>query len=234
MHPRGTVSFSDGNEFIRASVWIEQEIAIAAYIQRTLKQDLQVAAYAHESVEREGLRELLQLNPTKFTESSEVLSHLNKVLKGWQPDKGIASLQSRGEIASINLISRRGSSVSPLKTANIILSIQNLGSGRSREYAGTITVPAATLSFGSGAYAAEVSPLRDGYRSFRRTEKSPGSVPIFAGDTLHLVSVEIAVEHLSDGVRAQALETDVIGDAEAHREALQISKPLRDLMSVAM
>ena len=87
MHPRGMVSFSDGKQITRGSVWIEQEIAIAAHIQRTRKPDLRVAAYSHESVEREGLRELLQLNPTKFKGSSEVLAHLKEVLSKWQPDE---------------------------------------------------------------------------------------------------------------------------------------------------
>src|SRR5579864_288302 len=32
MHPRGVVTFPDKHQQIRASVWIEQEIAIAAYL----------------------------------------------------------------------------------------------------------------------------------------------------------------------------------------------------------
>jgi hypothetical protein len=110
MHPRGTVSFSDGKQITRVSVWIEQEIAIAAYIQRTRKQDLRVAAYAHQSVEPEGLRELLQLNPTPFTESSEVLLHLKEVLNTWQPEVGNDGVPMRGEIAGVRCLHRLGTS----------------------------------------------------------------------------------------------------------------------------
>ena len=83
MHPRGTVSFSDGKSFTRASVWVEQEIAIAAFIQRTKKQELKVAAYCHRDVDREGLRDLLHLNPMVFETSDEILSHLKETLRGW-------------------------------------------------------------------------------------------------------------------------------------------------------
>ena len=232
MHPRGTVSFSNGKQITRGSVWIEQEIAIAAHIQRTRKQDLRVAAYSHEEVERQGLRELLQLNPTVFTNSSQILSHLKEVLNNWQPDEGSEELPSRGEIAGVSLISRRGNSAPQLRTAKVFLSIQNLSRGRIREYAGTITVPATTLTFNSGAYQAEVSPLLPEHRSFRLTEKSAGGVAIFAGDNFQVVSVEIAVDHLSADERSRVLEMDAIGDAEADGEVLRIRRPLKELMSV--
>lgn len=229
MHPRGTVSFSEGSKITRASVWVEQEIAIAAYIQRARKQDLQVAAYAHESVEREGLRELLHLNPTAFTESSEVLSHLRDALKQWQPEDA-QDFPSRGEIASINLRCVRGNAPQ-LRTANIFLSIQNIGRGRIREYSGTISVPAATLTFSSSAYISELPPRTPGYRSFRGTEKSQGGVAIHSGDNFQVVSIEIAVGHLSAEERARVMQMDVIGEAEADGEVLRIRRPLEELMS---
>src|SRR5271157_111691 len=229
MHPRGTVSFSESSKIVRASVWIEQEIAIAAYIQRTRKQDLHVAAYAHESVEREGLRELLQLNPTTFTESSEVLSHLREALKQWQPED-TQDFPSRGEIASINFKCVRGNTPQ-LRTANIFLSIQNIGRGRIREYSATISVPATTLTFTSSANMGEVPARTPGYRSFRGTEKSQGGVAIHSGDNFQVVSIEIAVEHLSAEERARVMQMDVIGEAEADGEVLRIRRPLGELMS---
>lgn len=154
MHPRGTVSFGNGSVITRASVWIEQEIAIAAYIQRSRDNDLKVAAYAHQSVELEGLRELLQLNPTPFTESSEVLSHLNTVLSSWQPTEE-APLPSSGKIVRVSLIARPGRSVPQLRTSEIFLSLQNVTSGHIREYSGMISVPASALTFTSAVQGAE-------------------------------------------------------------------------------
>src|SRR5881392_1195900 len=55
MHPRGRITRPDGTTHVRASVWIEQEIAIATYIQRVEKRSLPVIAFVHESVGREGV-----------------------------------------------------------------------------------------------------------------------------------------------------------------------------------
>src|ERR1700761_9633376 len=53
MHPRGTIS-RPGGQHTRASVWIEQEIAITAYIQHVEKRPLRVIAFIHQDVGREG------------------------------------------------------------------------------------------------------------------------------------------------------------------------------------
>jgi len=83
MHPRGTVIFADGTEHVRASVWIEQEIAMAAFITQILGRPLKIAPYIHADIRREGMREQLQLNAVSFKESSEVLGHLRTLLPAW-------------------------------------------------------------------------------------------------------------------------------------------------------
>lgn len=85
MHRRGNVSYGSGKAepLDRASVWIEQEIAIAAYIQRTAKNDLLTAAYIEKGVGREGLRELLHLNPLEFTSNDEIIVDLKARLTTW-------------------------------------------------------------------------------------------------------------------------------------------------------
>ena len=84
MHPRGIVTFPDSHQEVRASVWIEQEIAIAAYITQILKRPLRIAPYIHREVRREGLREQLLLNAVPFAADSEVLDHLRRVLPSWR------------------------------------------------------------------------------------------------------------------------------------------------------
>lgn len=83
MHPRGTVRFPSGTEHTRASVWIEQEIAIAAFVTQILGRPLKVAAFVHSDINREGMREQLQLNPVVFSDDAEVLKHLRGILAGW-------------------------------------------------------------------------------------------------------------------------------------------------------
>jgi len=84
MHPRGTVKFPDGTEHIRASAWIEQEVAIAAFITQILGRPLRIAPYIHADIRREGMREQLQLNAVQFREDDEVLEHLRSLLPSWR------------------------------------------------------------------------------------------------------------------------------------------------------
>lgn len=230
MHPRGTVSFSDGKSFTRASVWVEQEIAIAAFIQRTKKHDLKVAAYCHRDVDREGLRDLLHLNPMVFETSDEILSHLTKTLRGW---KGVVSspvLPSRGEGASVSFTSVRGNSVPGFQTALVYVNVNNTGKTRIKEYSATISVPSPCLSWSSASYMAEIPTRMTGYRSFRNSETSFGKVPIHQGDRLQVVSIEIAVANLKTEDRADVLNMEVVADVEADGEVLQARKPVRDLI----
>jgi hypothetical protein len=83
LHPRGKIRRPDGSDHTRASVWIEQEIAITAYIQHVEKRTLPVIAFIHESVGREGIRDLLHLNPITFSDEMEVLASLPARLQAW-------------------------------------------------------------------------------------------------------------------------------------------------------
>jgi hypothetical protein len=87
MHPRGNVSNPNNpaeSTWVRGSVWIEQEIAIAAFISQALQIPMQVRAYVHESIRLEGLRDKLHLNPTPFREDSEILMDLTSLLPSWR------------------------------------------------------------------------------------------------------------------------------------------------------
>lgn len=72
MHPRGRVTFPDGKQLTRASVWIEQEVGIAAFLSQILNRDLRIAAYIHVDIAREGMRDKLHLNPKPFTRDEDV------------------------------------------------------------------------------------------------------------------------------------------------------------------
>ena len=84
LHPRGDITRPDKSVHVRASVWIEQEIAIATYIQRVEKRQLPIIAFKHVSVGREGIRDLLQLNPIEFRDEAEVLAALPSRLEKWK------------------------------------------------------------------------------------------------------------------------------------------------------
>jgi hypothetical protein len=87
MHPRGNVSNPHSTTeapWVRGSVWVEQEIAIAAFITQALRLPMEQRAYVHESIRREGLRDKLHMNPIVFRNDSEILADLSLVLPAWK------------------------------------------------------------------------------------------------------------------------------------------------------
>jgi hypothetical protein len=82
MHHRGKVTTPSG-EHTRASVWIEQEIAIAAFLRFSTDREIPVILYLQvgaegNEIKREGLREQLRLDPVAFTTSEDVLRDLRQ------------------------------------------------------------------------------------------------------------------------------------------------------------
>jgi hypothetical protein len=78
---RGTLALPGGGEVTRGSVWIEQEIAIAAFIQHVLGRSIPVIFYKQSGVDIEGIRQVLHLNPrVEFTDEEEVLADLRSYL----------------------------------------------------------------------------------------------------------------------------------------------------------
>ena len=83
MHRRGRVAVPEMPAFDRASVFVEQEIGIAAFLKHVGKRPIEVRAYVEEGVALEGMREHLQLNPVHFAKADEILTDLKGILPGW-------------------------------------------------------------------------------------------------------------------------------------------------------
>jgi hypothetical protein len=79
MHRRGEVT-TPHKHFQRGSVWIEQEIAIAASLKHA-GHNIEVIAYIQDGIEREGLRDLLHLNPVIFRNDDEIATDFERLLK---------------------------------------------------------------------------------------------------------------------------------------------------------
>jgi len=80
MHHRGSVTTPSGAH-TRGSVWIEQEIAIAAFLRFLTGRDIPVILYLQigpdgDQIRREGIREQLRLDPISFGTSDDVLRDL--------------------------------------------------------------------------------------------------------------------------------------------------------------
>lgn len=108
MHRRGIVKgHHRAKDRIRASVWIEQEIAIASFIQQTRSPNLRVAAYTQKGIAREGVRDTIILNAFKFESDDEILADLESRLAEWdlsprRSDAPSVAVQLHGKDRHIN------------------------------------------------------------------------------------------------------------------------------------
>jgi hypothetical protein len=83
MHKRGTVTVPGGT-LERGSVWVEQEIAIAAFAQHVLKRSIEVALYLQTGIALEGIRQQLRLKAVQFNTAEEILADLPERLRSWR------------------------------------------------------------------------------------------------------------------------------------------------------
>jgi len=170
MHPRGEISRPNGTVLTRASVWIEQEIAIATYIRQIEKRTLRVIAFKHRSVALEGIRSLIQLNPVEFKDETEIMAKLPELLDAW---KNLAPSGIRPEIKSTRTIKQQDGHA----IRQLIFTLVNDSSSRIREISGEYRVPAGILKHWSGTYAREDNQAQHGRsRVFRFDEKNVGVI----------------------------------------------------------
>jgi hypothetical protein len=165
LHPRGTV---EPTNMMRTSVWIEQEIAIAAYIRAFAKPTLPIIAFKHKSVGLEGLRSLVHLNPTEFENESEILPILRQRLSEWTNlDASDIRLQLR---------SLRQPPVDDHVLRRLEVSITNNTNNSMSSYSIQLCLPSHVLDHQSTRYLNEEPRTDADIRCFRFSEEGYGSV----------------------------------------------------------
>ena len=161
-------------------VWIEQEIAIATFVQRIEKRKLPVMAFIHKSVGREGIRDLLHLNPISFTDESEVLGEVCKGLLEW---KGLDTTDLRVQLQSVSANCQQGHPIRRLEVSLVNDTNQPIS-----KLNVMLRLPAGILKHWSASYAFEVKKEDPRYRYFRLDEPPNGPIP--PHDTRLLVSYD--------------------------------------------
>jgi len=169
LHPRGTIQRPDRSVHVRASVWIEQEIAIATYIQRVEKKRLPVIAFIHSSVGREGLRDLLHLNPITFTSESDVVARLPELLQPW---RDLAPAGITVKLESGDTVLKDGHATRQLR---VILT--NDTNERLTKFNGVVRLPMGILKHWSARYPFERKTNDPKFRVFGVDEE--GRAPIW-------------------------------------------------------
>ena len=200
MHPRGKIKRPDGSVLVRASVWIEQEIAVVTYIQRVENRTLPVIAFKHKLVGREGIRDLLHLNPIDFTDEADVLAKLPKLLEPW---KSLKPLGIELRLASRALRQEDRHFIRMLETTLV-----NETNSRIENYELEIRLPSSILKHWNHTYPSEVPCNEPGLRCFRFDQSGWGVVR--PHDQLRLATFEYCTacavaEHGGAGIVEAAL-----------------------------
>jgi hypothetical protein len=167
MHPRGEISRPNGS-IVRASVWIEQEIAVATYIQRVEKRTLPIIAFKHKSVGREGIRDLLHLNPFEFTDETEILTELPKRLASWR------TLKPSG--VELQLSSKVAGPQEGHDTRRLEVTLVNATNRLIEKYEFEVRLPSALLKHWSTIHPTEVRCNIPGLRCFRFDQNGRGAL----------------------------------------------------------
>jgi len=167
MDPRGEIRRPNGS-VVRASVWIEQEIAIATYIQRVEKRTLPIIAFKHKSVGREGIRDLLHLNPFEFTDEAEILTELSKRLTAWR------SLKPSG--VELQLSSKAAGWQQGHDIRRLEITLLNGTNRLIENYEFEIRLPSSILKHWSATYPTEVRRTTPGVRYFRFDQNGRGAL----------------------------------------------------------
>lgn len=200
MHRRGWVFNSpdgkklDGDEpVLRASVWVEQEIAVAAFLRQALDRDLLITGYVEKGVKREGVRGFIILNPKPFTENAEVLEDLAKVLVDWAhvPSTHTAALEVLAEVIPAGYLPGGGGEQHALR-----VSATNTGAKTVRDWKVEIEVPKGLREPGT-TYSRYVRS-NDYADIFRVTHENPPRPPtvIQSGDTQDVFHFDYSVTRL--------------------------------------
>jgi len=184
MHHRGRVD--PPSNVVRASVWVEQEIAIAAFLRAIIGKDIQVAAFTEKGIQLEGVRKQLLLNPKEFTNSKEVIEHLRTILPTWravhtQPNLGLDLIYEKK-----NITSKR-------HDYQLVVLLMNKGSKPVVDWHIDLEFPTALLEYPEQNRHFVGTRSSKTHSFFRVRQHDHGTV-LYPGDTLRAIVIEYFVD----------------------------------------
>jgi hypothetical protein len=219
MHPRGSVTSPSGRSHIRGSVWIEQEIAIAAHLEHVHKKKLRVQAYVHRDIYLEGIRQQLHLNPVRFSTSSEILDDLRSKLPAWSspPEKRLIGIGLNPVFKAVR---------DEIVECQMEFKLWNKRTTTITDYHVDIEIPSKLLEGNSAQYWHEVSHKRTAtHRSFRFPALDGRVAAVYPDDERRVMELPFYVD------RNRQFDADVLG-LDFVATAYVEGTPFRDTMKV--
>lgn len=183
MHRRGALESSKKSI---AYVWVEQEIAIAAFIQGTLNKEIHVLALTEPGIEIEGVRAQLLLNPVEFSTNEEALMHVRSKLASWSA-KSLpnASLELVLKIEKKKITAGR-------HDYDWVVEVKNTGEAKVKEYHVDIEFPKAVLS--NAKFVHEIEGRSSRTHLFLRSPIPSQMEPIYPGDSKPILRLNYHVD----------------------------------------
>ena len=199
LHHRGNVQPMN---LVRGSVWVEQEIAIAAFLEQVFGRKLHVAAFCEAGLAREGLRENLLLNPKDFVHEREIVDHLRRLLPTWRTPLSATSTSN----LTIGYVQKRITQERHDYELSVLLS--NRGTEAVSRYQADVEFPFDLLEQPrtNVRFVPERSSSSCGF--FRVTQDAHRK-QVFPGDTLKVISIEYYVDDHIFSERAELLRERV-------------------------
>ncbi|MCX5842252.1 MAG: hypothetical protein NT022_00620 [Deltaproteobacteria bacterium] len=188
MHHRGRID-PPGSR-IRASVWVEQEIAIAAFIRAILGKNIEVAAFIEQGIMLEGVRKQLLLNPKKFTENGDVIGHLRLILPSWKAPETVPDARN----LDITLDYEKKNITQNRHDYLLVVLLTNKGNQPVDDWHVDVEFPTAILEH------PEKEPYFVGSRStkthsFFRIRQFDHGTKIFPGDSLRAITIKYFMDN---------------------------------------
>lgn len=204
MHHRGEVSTPDGR-ITRGSIWIEQEIAIAAFLRQLRGRDLKIRMYTQRGIALEGIRKYLQTNPTEFKSNEEVLKDLRLNLRDWAEQIG----GDHRHGLDLEIQHRR---TSPTGDYRLQVILKNEGTSVARDYSVTVEFPLVFRPHTSHAHYIGTKGSKALYR--RTPDQSGGFKIVYPGEPIEVLGFDYYAPSnslgidLSEKVTAQLILND--------------------------
>jgi hypothetical protein len=224
MHSRGNVATPDGSH-VRASVWIEQEIAIAAFLAQAQGRRIPTAIYIQEGIKREGVREqLLLTGALEFRVSEEVRGDFEaQVVNG----KFAPARVQQAKAVELSLgYEKINTSVKPHRY-RLKMQITNTGTERLDNYWIELEFPKPPLGDYPRDWNEERQRATDTHRFFRATRDALG-VDLYPNDPIPAMPIDYAMGE--DSLSRSALEPPVIARfCSPGMDPVVVVKPFREL-----
>ena len=224
MHQRGTVATLHGQR-VRGSVWVEQELAIAAFLRQAQDREIAVAVYIQKGIEREGVRDKLLLSPVEFETEAEVIADFRARIEHGQFGP-IKQVQPRDVDLQLGFrtVSRASGAVHQYR---LNVAIRNTGLEPLTDYWIDLQFPKAVL-IGPPVWGTERARETSTHTFIRSTREDLGR-DIYPGDTLDSMPIDYQMNHdlFDDGSVLSLPVTATFGSPGIAPK--RVTKPFREL-----